>query len=159
MPNKSSVFYLSRYGIAAAVAYSIPVVFFLKDRRFSDAWLLYLGSALFLICIFVFGIIYYGKNNLNPGRVYNGFVVTILGVIFSCVLILVLTLLLTPDVFGIGSSGDVLCQTPAAITKRGTHGILFMMLTNAVIINFCAGIFSTVMARSKNEEKKLPSNE
>lgn len=158
MPDKSSIIYLSRFGIVAAVLYSVPLIFFLKDRRFSDTWLLYLGSALFLMCIFTFGILYAGKN-ADPPKVYNGFTVSILGVIFSCILILLLTLLFAPDVFGIGSANDVLKQTPPAITSTGTHGILFEMLANAFIINFCAGIFAAVMTRSKSEERKLPPNE
>ena len=70
-----------------------------------------------------------------------------------------MTLIFAPGVFGIGSSRDVVRQTPAAISKNNGHGLLFMMLADAIIINFCAGTFSAVMTRSKNEEKKLPANE
>ncbi len=159
MSLKPSTLYLSRFGIVLAIAYTIPVIFFLKDRRFSDVWLLYLGSAIFLFLSFVFGIIFGSKNKDNPQKKYNGFTVTIIGVIFSVVLILILTLILAPDVYGIGSANDVLHQTPPAITTSGNHGILFMMLADAIIINFAAGTFSAVIAKSKNEEKKLPSNE
>lgn len=158
MLNKSSIFYLSRFGIISSVLYCIPVIFFLKDLRYSDTWLLYLGSAIFLICIFTFGIVYGEKKNDQTSKVYNGFVVTILGVIFSCLLILLLALLLAPGVFNIGPAKDVLQQTPAALSKKNNHSLLFTMFTNAVIINFCAGTFATVIARGKTEEKKLPSN-
>ncbi len=159
MPDKSSVLYLSRFGIISAVLYCLPVILFLKDRQYTDTWLLYLGSAIFLICIFVFGIVYGGKKNVQSSKKYNGFVVTVLGVIFSCILILLLAFILAPGVFGIGSANDVLQQTPAAITKKNEHGLLFMMLGDAAIVNFCKKIFFAVMTRSKNEEKKLPPNE
>ncbi|MEO9033149.1 MAG: hypothetical protein ABI285_07885 [Ginsengibacter sp.] len=159
MLNKSSLVYLSRFAIIPAVLYSLPVIFFLKDRRFSDTWLLYVGSALFLCCIFAFGIMFGGKIGNAPDHAYNGFVVTILGVIFSCILILLLSLIITPEVFHFGSGNDALQQTPAAISKSGTHGLLFILLANAIIINFCGGIFSTVMAKGKNAEKNLPPNE
>lgn len=159
MPNKSSIIYLSRFAIIPSVLYSVPVLFFLRDRRFSETWLLYVGSALFLCCIFAFGIIYGGKISNTPEHSYNGFVVTILGVIFSCIFILLLSLIITPEVFHLGSANDTLQQTPAAITKSGTHGILFILLANALIINFCGGIFSTVMAKGKNAENNLPPNE
>ena len=159
MFNKSSISYLSRFGIIASILYCIPVIFFIKDHRFADTWLLYLGSGIFLVTIFAFGIIYGGKTNSQPSKLYNGFVVTTLGVIFSCILILLLTLIFAPGVFGIGSDSDIVRQTPAAISKNNAHGLLFMMLADAVIINFSAGTFSAVMTRSKNEEKKLPSNE
>ncbi len=159
MPNKSSLIYLSRFAIVPAVLYSVPVLFFLKDRRFSDTWLLYVGSALFLCCIFVFGIMYGGKVSDVRGHSYNGFTVTILGVIFSCIFILLLSLIIIPEVFHFGSGNDALQQTPAAISKSGTHGILFILLANALIINFCAGIFATIMAKGKNAENSLPPNE
>lgn len=159
MLNKSSLIYLSRFAIIPAVLYCLPVIFFLKDRRFSDTWLLYVGSGLFLSCIFVFGIMFGGKADKAPHHSYNGFIVTILGVIFSCILILILSLIITPEVFHFGSGNDVLQQTPAAISKSGTHGLLFILLANAIIVNFLGGIFSTVMAKGKNAEKNLPPNE
>src|SRR5258708_10922705 len=99
MLNKSSILYLSRFGIISSILYSIPVIFFLKAQRYDDTWFLYLGSAVFLICIFIFGIVYGGKKINQASKVYNGFVVTILGVIFSCMIILLLTLVLAPGVF------------------------------------------------------------
>jgi hypothetical protein len=157
--NKSSIVYLSRFGIIASALYCIPVIFFLKDQRYTDTWLLYLGSAIFLMCIFIFGIVYGGKIPSQTSKKYNGFIVTTLGVIFSCILILTLTLIFAPGVFNFGSSPDELLQTPAAIAKNNGHSLLFMMLADAIIINFCAGTFAAVMTRSKNEEKKLPANE
>ena len=158
MAGKSNISYLSRFGIVSAIIYCIPVIFFLKDRRFSDTWLLYLGSALFLVITFVFGIVYGSRKIDDPAKAYNGFIVTILGVIACVILVLLLTLILTPDVYGIGSANDVLKQTPAALTKNGNHGILFIMLANAAIVNFAAGAFSAVMSRGKNAENRLPPN-
>ena len=158
MPSKSSLLYLSRFGIISSVLYCIPVFLFLKDEQYTQTWLLYLGSAIFLVCIFSFGLMYGGKKNDDPDKVYNGFVVTTLGVIFSCILKLILTLVFAPGVFNIGSTNDVLRQTPAALSKNAGHGLLFSMLANAIIVNFCAGTFATVMARGKTEENKLPPN-
>ncbi len=62
MLNKSSILSLSRFGIISSILYSIPVIFFLKDQRYNDTWFLYLGNAVFLICIFIFGIVYGGKK-------------------------------------------------------------------------------------------------
>lgn len=157
--NRYSIAYLSRFGIISSVLYSIPVIFFLKDQRYTDTWLLYLGSAIFLMSTFIFGIVYGGKTTNQNSKKYNGFIVTTLGVIFSCILVLLLTLIFAPGIFDIGSAHDELMQTPAAISKNNGHGLLFMMLADAIIINFCAGTFAAVMTRSKNEEKKLPANE
>jgi hypothetical protein len=53
----------------------------------------------------------------------------------------------------------VLRLTPPGIGSSGNHGILFIMIASALFINFCAGIFSAVMTKSKAEENKLPANE
>lgn len=158
MAGKSKIGYLSRFGIVAAIAYCIPLIFFLKDRRFADTWLLYLGSALYLIITFTFGIIYGSRKSNNPARTYNGFTVAILGVVFSFLFVLAITLIFAPDVFGIGYANDALKQTPAAMNRGGNNGILFVMLSTALIVNFCAGLFSAVMSKSKNAENKLPPN-
>jgi hypothetical protein len=157
MLKRSSIFYLSRFGIFSAVLYCIPVIFFLKDKKFSDTWLLFLGNALFLFSIFIFGAIYSRKKNNKASKVFNGFAVTFAGVIFSCILILLLTLVFAPNVYHIGSSNEVLQQTPAAITKKNEHGLLFIMLANALIGNFFAGTFATTIAKSSAEKEKLPS--
>jgi hypothetical protein len=158
MPDKSSIFYLSRFGLIPAILYCVPILFFLKERRFYDTWLLYVGSALFLACIFTFGILYGGKSNNNPDHVYNGYAVTMLGVIFSCIIILLLSALLTPEVFSTGTGNEALQQTPGSITRSGEHGMLFMLLANAILINFFGGIFSTVMTKGEIAEKNLPPN-
>jgi hypothetical protein len=156
MLKRSSIFYLSRFGIFSAFLYCIPVVFFLKDKKFSDTWLLFLGNALFLFSIFIFGAIYTRKKN-NDSKNFNGFVITFLGVIFSCIIILLLTLVFAPNVYHIGTSNEVLQQTPSTITHKNEHGLLFIMLANALIGNFCAGTFATIIAKSSAEKEKLPS--
>jgi hypothetical protein len=158
MADRSSIFYLSRFGIVLAIIYCIPVIVFLEAHTFSDIWLLYLGSALFLVFSCAFGIIYGSKNKNNPRIKYNGFTVAILGVIFSCILVLLLTLILAPDIYGIGSP-YIFQETPPAIGKNWTGRVLFIMLADAIIVNFAAGTFSAVMAKGKNEENKLPPNE
>ena len=157
MPKRSSIFYLSRFAIFSAILYCIPVIFFLKDKKFSDTWLLFLGNALFLFSIFIFGAMHNSKKNNNPSKSFNGFAITFAGVIFSCILILLLTLVFAPNVYHIGSSNEVLQQTPPTITKKNEHGLLFIMLANALIGNICAGTFATIIAKSSAEKEKLPS--
>ena len=153
--NKKSILYLSRFAIIAAILYCIPVIFFLKSEKFSQTWLLYVGNALFLFCLFIFGILYGSKND-NLLRRYNGFTVTILGVIFSCILVFILILIFSPDILNIGSNGGVLKQTPAAIAKKNNHGIIFILFADAIIGNVTAGSFSTVFTKSESADKSLP---
>ncbi len=156
MFKKPNLIYLSRFAIVSAALYCIPVIFFLKDEKYSQSWLLYLGNAIFLLSIFIFGIIYAFKEG-NSTKTYNGFTVTLLGVVFSCVLVFFLIFIFAPGIFNIGSSTDVLQQTPASIAKNNNHGILFFLFADATIGNFTAGSFSAILTRSKAEEKKLPT--
>ncbi len=155
MLKKSNILYLSRFAIIAAVLYCIPVAFFLKNEQYSQTWLLYVGNALFLISLFVFGTIYAVKKSEST-KSYNGIIVTILGVVFSCVLVFLLIFIFAPGIFNIGSSKDILQQTPAAVGTSNSQGILFFLFADAIIGNFSAGSFSALLTRSKAEEEKLP---
>lgn len=157
MLKRSSILYLSRVSIYPALLYGISVVFFLKDEKYSDTWLLFLGNALFLFCIFIFGVIDSRKKNKNASKSFNGFAITLTGVFFSCIIILLLTLVFAPNVYHIGSSNEVLQATPAAITKKNQHGLLLMMLANATIGNFCAGTFATLLSKSTFQKEQRPS--
>ena len=152
MLKRSSVFHLSSFSLLSAGLYCIPVIFFLKDKKFSESWLLFLGNALFLFCIFILAAIYSRKNN-NDQKKFNGFTITFTGVILSCIMILLLALVYVPDVYHAGFSNTVLRQSPPTIP----HGLLFMILANALIGNFCAGTFATIIAKSAAEKENLPS--
>lgn len=156
MFKKLSIVYLSKFAIICAAIYSIAVLFFLRAESFTGIWILYVGNALFLIAVFLFGM-RYGKTENAPPKKFNGFTLAILGTFYSCIFILILTLIFAPDVFDISNSGGVLQNTPPAITKTNEHGLLFIILANALVGNFIAGCFAAVMARGKNAEKKLPS--
>jgi hypothetical protein len=149
MLNNKTFRYLNRFAIVLAIAYIIPVIFFLKDRRFSDTWLLYVGSGLFLVISFLFGILY-GHGNADGSPIpYNGFTVAILGVIFSVILIILFTLLLAPDIFGIGVH-HAFRQMPPEMTPNWPGRILFILIFDAVVMNFAAGTFSALMTKGLN---------
>ncbi len=152
MFKKTELVNLSKYAIIPAVLYCIPLIFFIKNETYTQTWLLYFGNALFLACIFIFGVIENRKKNTNSSIPYNGWTVTIIGVSFSCILILLFLL-----AFYIGSTREVLQQTPAAISHKNTHGLLFMLFANALMGNFAAGAFATLMAKSASQKDQVAS--
>lgn len=126
----------------------------MKNTR--KPWLLYLGNAIFLVCLFIFGTIYTVKEG-DSTKSYNGFLVTTLGVIISCIFIFLLIFIFAPGIFNIGHTQGVLQQTPATFSKNNKQGVLFILFANSIIGNFTAGTFSAILTRSKAEEKKLPT--
>ena len=96
--------HLIKYSILPAVLYIIPLIIFIRDETFSETWLLYLGNALFLCYIFVFGVYYAQQQDNRTSPLSAGLAVTIIGVIFTCILVFVVIFIFAPGVFHIGSS-------------------------------------------------------
>ena len=157
MFKKAELVKLSKYAIIPAVLYCIPLLFFIKDETYRQTWLLYLGNALFLVSLFIICIVTSRQKNTTSPTSTNGWTITIIGTIFSCVLTLFILLALVPGVFHLGSANEVIQQTPAAITKKNAHDLLFMLFANAIIGNFSAGTFATLIARSASQKDQVAS--
>ncbi|MEP6949696.1 MAG: hypothetical protein ABI863_10500 [Ginsengibacter sp.] len=150
MAKKLAFINLIKYGILPAISYCIPVLFFIREDTYSDTWLLYLGNGLFLACMFILGVVYNRKKNINGSVSYNGWVITVISVVLACILILVLLVLFAPGVYHISSTSEIFQQAPAAISKKGSGALLFMLFANAIIGNFCAGTFATLIAKGSS---------
>ena len=148
--------YLIKYGILPAIFYTIPLAIFVKDEKFSETWLLYLGNALFLCYIFIFGIFYAKQQNIKISPINAALAVTLMGVIFSCVLAIATVFIFAPGWFNIGSSNQVLKNTPAALPDKHSHGAIFILFANVIIGNFAAGSFSSVLSAGATKQIKTP---
>ena len=143
-----------KYSILPAILYIIPLIIFILDETFSETWLLYVGNALFLFYIFAFGV-YYGKQQNNrTSPLSAGLAVTLIGIIFTCILVLVVIFVLAPGVFHIGSSHPIE-DTPAALPNKNSHGVIFMLFSSATIGNFAAGSVSSVLAAGATKHTKM----
>ena len=95
--------YLSSYfifGLLAAIAFCIPVMFYLRTPDFQDTWLLFLGNALFLVIIAVYILLANKKNNENASTQNlnaAGHIVSIIGVVLSCIISFILLILVVPE--------------------------------------------------------------
>ncbi|HEV8082572.1 MAG TPA: hypothetical protein VGP55_05190 [Chitinophagaceae bacterium] len=147
MTIKENFSHFYKYAFVPAILYCIPVLFFIKEDTYRDTWLLYLGNGIFLACLFILKVIYNSKRNTNVSIAYNGWVVTFIGIIFSCMLIVGLLILFVPRANHINSMREALQQTPAAISNRNMYGLWFILFASAIIGNFCAGAFATLIAK------------
>ncbi len=144
----------SRHGILPALLFCVPIIFFIKDEQFSQAWLLYLGNALFLFCIFILVLTWpkTGKEKISP--LNAGFSATFAGIIFSIILSIICILIFAPGLFDIGSANQTLHDTPAALPSKYDHGVLLMLLGDIVVGNVVAGSFASVMASASMRRNK-----
>ncbi|MDB5230495.1 MAG: hypothetical protein JWN76_1300 [Chitinophagaceae bacterium] len=137
------------YGLTAAILYCIPLFIFIKTATFSSLWLLYLGNALFLGCMFLFIPAFFRKmrsdNASTPSTLIAGHGATIIGVILSCLFAFIMLMIMVPDMFSGNHSEDAMANTPANMVHGPTNGLIFTIFISAIIGNFAAGSFVTLI--------------
>jgi hypothetical protein len=152
------------YGLLAAIAFCIAAAFYLRTPEFRDTWLLFLGNALFLVVISVYILLVNRKNNENASTQNMnaaGHIVTIVGVLLSSIICFILLMLFVPDLFSAGATDTVLEDSPAQTRGGKTDGLVFMLFMNAIIGNFAAGSFASIILpyAAKRDQKKDKSSE
>jgi len=136
------------HALIAAILYCIPVTIFLQKAMFEQAWLLYLGNFLFLIVITLFLFSFNKKRNQNAGALAMltaGNITTILGVLISCLLVLILLIIFVPGLFAYGMAAKTLKDAPANTVRDKTNGLNFMIFANAIIGNISTGAFVSII--------------
>jgi hypothetical protein len=136
-----------KYSILPGIIASVPMFFFLKDSRFSQTWLLYLGDALFLVCMIVTMYLLNKKSNEDVATgslLLVGHVITIFSVLIICFIAFILLLIFVPDLFS-SNSGRALTNTPASMIHGNTNGLVFIVFMNSVFGTTSAGSFVSIM--------------
>ena len=141
LPAKEHLFKYFFLCLIGALLYCVPVYYFIHISKYSAIWLLYLGNGLFLAFIFIMtGFVFKTSKPLITGHI-----ITLASIILSCMIIVIIILLFSPGAFDVGTSEKILLQTPPGITQNNTHGMLLVLFANAVIGNFAAGSFATII--------------
>src|SRR5256885_1999310 len=94
-----------KFSVFPAILASVPVTFFIRDAKFSETWLLYLGDAFFLFSMIVIMLIISknADNNAATGSLMiAGHAVTIFAIILICIITLILLLIYVPDLLQFG---------------------------------------------------------
>jgi hypothetical protein len=141
---KASVFFAA----AAAIAYCIPIYFYIRRSDYTASWMLYLGNFLFMAVIGVF-LFYYSGLNIPKGStlslVATGQKEVFLAMGFAVFLSFVLLIILVPRLFGTGVPGKIMANKPANTIQTRTNGLEFTVMTNSIIGNFVTGAFISVL--------------
>lgn len=146
-------------GLIAALLFIIPVFFYLKDTRYAATWLIYAGSFLFFLTIVVHTIFF---NNLRGGNantvqmVLASHIVTLIGVLLSCLFVFILLTIMVPGYLSNGPAGKVTPDTPVNEVHDKTDGLSFRIFMGASLINFAFGSFAGIVfpfSVKKNQTK------
>src|SRR4051812_14683402 len=93
------------YAIISSIVYLIPAIIFVVRESYAAIWLLYLGNAFFLLSILMFMLVYKKPSDKNTTKlfmVYAGHIVSVLGILISCLLLLVIIFIIKPSFFQAG---------------------------------------------------------
>ena len=129
-------------GITAGVLFSIPVFFYIQSARYSDSWLLYLGSFLFLSVI----AIHTYRDNLNREKnestialVFASHMATLVGIICACLLSFTMLWAMVPGYLEAGAADKALTGEPINTIRDKTDGLSIDVFMAATLINFSVG--------------------
>jgi hypothetical protein len=165
MFRKINVYRTISSGFIAALAFSIPVYFFIRDDKYSDSWLLYAGSFLFMIVIGVHTIRVNNRRRENESTLALAFlshVTTITGILISVLFSFILLFLLVPGYLDAGNADRLLKGEPVNTIKDKTDGLSFEVFFAATVINFSVGSFTGIIfpfysKRDQASDPKGPS--
>jgi hypothetical protein len=136
-----------KYSILPSIIACIPMFFFLKDAKFSQTWLLYLGDALFLFSMIVVMLMLNKKaagDAATGSLLIVGHAITIFSIVIVSFVALILLLVFVPDLFS-SDAGGTLKQTPANMIHGNTNGLAFIVFMNALFGTGSAGSFASIM--------------
>jgi len=152
--------FLLKYTILIAILSSIPMLFYIRDARFSETWLLYLGNAFVLAGVFPLMIYFnkkFGNEDADTGAMITaGLIITSITIIIILIIAILLLIIFIPGLFSRGMAGKILTQAPLNKVEDKTNGLLFIVILNVLFGNFIAGSFSsliTAFTAKKNQKE------
>jgi hypothetical protein len=144
MSRKLNLKLAFQFAVIEAIVFCIPVYFYIHDATYAHTWLLFLGSFFFLVVT----IIHTLRDSRRRGGyertftlAFDSHMITILGIIFSCILSVILLAVLVPGYFNHSAADITMTGEPPQNQSRGTNGPGLKIFMTAVIANFSVGSF------------------
>jgi hypothetical protein len=152
-------------GLIAAICFSIPVYLYISFADYEYSWLVYMGSFLFMIVMWVHTIRDSRKRQDNESTValsFNSHMATLTGVAFSCIFCFLLLVLFVPGYLNGGDAGKLLDDVPANMVRDKTDGLSFSIFMAATVINFSVGSFTGIilpfyLKRNQTRDSRTPT--
>lgn len=151
--------------IIAALVFCVPASIYISRASYRDTWLLYLGSFLFFITIWVHTMMdsLRRKNNESTvALIFASHMATIAGIILSCLACFILLTVMVPGYLQPGMADKVLTGEPANTIIDKTDGMSLDIFMAATIINFSVGSFAGIvlpfyMKRNQTRDRRRPT--
>jgi len=137
-----------RFSIAAAIAYCIPVYFYIHRMTYEESYVLYVGNFLFAAMIGVFIAWFYKKHESSIGTirlVVIGGKAAVAGIVAACIFITIMIFIFAPQVFkSVVPENAVLKGAPAQFNGKN-FGFGQVLYLNAVLGNAGASFFISLL--------------
>jgi hypothetical protein len=152
------------YGSAAAFLYCIMFYFHISDRSYQSSYLLYIGNMLFCLPILLYNIKLFGKpydKKRTVTMLIASHIASLAGTVLSVILSVLLMLMYYPDMLSSTPDGSGLANAPEMTQMQRPTGWLFMIVINALLLNFSAGSFISIVtsyAGKKDQTKDKPAH-
>ena len=151
--------------ILGAIVFCVPVAIYISQATYRSTWLLYLGSFLFFIVMWVHTMLdsQNRKNNESTvALVFASHMATIAGIVLSCLVCFLLLVIMVPGYLQPGEADKVLTGEPANTIIDKTDGMSLDIFMAATIINFSVGSFAGIvlpfyMKRNQTRDKRSPT--
>src|SRR5215203_4843772 len=125
MNNKSIWKQRFQFALLGAIAYCVPVVFYIYDATYRQTWLLFLGVFFFLIVSIIHTLQDSRKrrHNVKTFRLmYDSHVITIISIVITVILCFILMAVLIPGYVGNGQPAKALTDNPPNDVFDKTNG-------------------------------------
>ncbi|SRR5260221_10967846 len=146
--NKQHITEYFTYGFIAAVAYIIPVLFFLKHNEYQNFYYLYIGNGLFMVVIFSYAyrLVYHPYDKKRAvTMLIAGNMATLAGIIISLVFDTLSILFFFPGLVSSLPIDKIVEGAPGTIQLKHPGGLLSMIAIDAVIGNGGMGALISVV--------------
>jgi hypothetical protein len=145
------------YGLAASLAYIIPVLVFFFYRDYNRLEIVYLGSVLFMFVIMGY-VVKMSKRRPEYKSswmmIIAAHIAVLVGIVFSVLFTLLLCFIYIPG-FLSGNSTEILKDVPQAFAEKNSSLIMLLFIC-ATIENFGVGGFIAILGPyvfKKNQTK------
>ena len=152
-------------GGIAGILFCIPVFFYITYAEYRDAWLLYLGSFLFFLTIWIHTLSDSRRRSHNESTValiFASHMATLTGIAVACIISFVLLSAMIPGYLTSGVPDKTLTGEPTSLVLDKTNGLSFQVFLAATFINFSVGSFSGIILpfaakRNQKQDQKDPA--
>jgi hypothetical protein len=151
-------------GIIAGILFCIPAFIYIRSANYENTWMLYMGSFLFMIAVWIHTMIESKRRDDNESTValmFASHMGTMVGIVVSCILCFLLLSLFVPGYLS-SSHPKTLVEEPANIIHDKTDGLSFNVFMAATVVNFSVGSFTAIvlpfmLKKNQTRDPRVPT--